>query len=75
MVTSYRNGRIERALELHLRLYPLFRTLFVTTNPIPVKAALRLTGFDPGPCRPPLAEATPEEEEKLRTVMKPLGLL
>lgn len=54
MVSSFRSGDIERARNIHLRLLPLFRALFVTANPIPVKVALELSGFPVGGTRPPL---------------------
>ncbi|MEW6547238.1 MAG: dihydrodipicolinate synthase family protein [Bacillota bacterium] len=63
LISSYLEGKVEEAAALHRRLYRLFRVLFITTNPVPVKTALRLAGFDVGPVRPPLAEAAPTEEQ------------
>ncbi|HEY8416104.1 MAG TPA: 4-hydroxy-tetrahydrodipicolinate synthase, partial [Thermaerobacter sp.] len=48
MVDAFREGRVEEASAIHLRLLPLFKALFWTANPIPVKTALRLVGFDVG---------------------------
>lgn len=49
------------ALSLHNALTPLFRALFITSNPIPLKHALRRTGFDCGGVRPPLVDVTQDE--------------
>ena len=54
MMERYKEGRPAEAARLHLKLLPLFQGLFVAANPIPVKAALNLSGIDVGPPRPPL---------------------
>jgi len=73
MVELFVQGDVRGALRIHLELYPLMRGLFMTTNPIPVKAALRLTGFPVGGCRPPLADVTTSEEEALRELLRTSG--
>jgi 4-hydroxy-tetrahydrodipicolinate synthase len=75
MIRAWREGRVEEAAHIHRRLFPLFRAMFMSTNPVPVKAALRLAGFDVGPVRPPLCELTQQEEEALAGVMRAAGLL
>ncbi|BAS28394.1 4-hydroxy-tetrahydrodipicolinate synthase [Limnochorda pilosa] len=75
MIQAYLEGRVEEASQLHHHLFPLFRGLFVTTNPIPVKAALELAGIPAGPPRLPLAPATEAEREAVRVAMKRVGLL
>lgn len=75
MIQAYVGGRPDEALRLHRRLWPLFKVLFITTNPVPVKAALRLTGFDCGRVRLPLVDATPKEEEQIRGVLEALDLV
>ncbi|HOO31437.1 MAG TPA: 4-hydroxy-tetrahydrodipicolinate synthase [Bacillota bacterium] len=75
MIAAFVDGDIARAGALHRRLLPLFKVIFVTTNPIPVKAALALAGFDAGPLRPPLIEATEAERAQIRRVMESLGLI
>lgn len=57
MIEHYLAGRVEEAQKCHLQLAPLYKSLFATTSPIPVKAALKLTGFDAGSLRLPLVEA------------------
>ena len=55
MIEAYLGGDAAAALAHHEALIPLFKDLFVTTNPIPVKAALELNGWSVGAPRPPLA--------------------
>jgi 4-hydroxy-tetrahydrodipicolinate synthase len=64
----------ERRSEIDARLRPLFDALGVTTNPIPVKAALELLGLPAGPLRLPLVEASAEEQEAVREAMVAVGL-
>lgn len=75
MIQAFEIGQWQTALQIHLRLFPLFKALFITTNPIPLKAALDLQGWDVGSSRLPLCDATPELAEALRSVMTPLGLI
>lgn len=75
MISSFLSGDVARAAQLHARLFPLFKGLFMTTNPIPVKAALKLKGFDPGGLRLPLVSATPEQVDKIRALMQEVGIL
>ncbi len=75
MIRAFNGGQVEEAAAVHRELFPLFRALFVTTNPIPVKAALRLVGFEPGGLRLPLTEATAGEVEIIRQILIQAGLL
>lgn len=61
MVNAFLQGNIGRARELHLKLFPLFKNLFITSNPVPVKAALTMKGLQVGGVRMPLVAATEEE--------------
>ncbi|HEX4836233.1 MAG TPA: 4-hydroxy-tetrahydrodipicolinate synthase [bacterium] len=74
MIEAFVAGDVLRATAMHLRLWPLFKVLFITTNPVPVKAALALAGFDAGGLRLPLVEATPKEREQIAAVIKDLAL-
>jgi 4-hydroxy-tetrahydrodipicolinate synthase len=65
----------ERRRELHESLTDLFKALFVTTNPIPVKAALELAGHEVGGLRLPLVEASEEEREVVREALERHNLL
>ena len=61
--------------EIHESLAELFRALSVTTNPIPVKAAMNLTGFEVGGLRLPMVEASEEEIAEIRGALERHGLL
>jgi 4-hydroxy-tetrahydrodipicolinate synthase len=74
MVRAYEQGEVVKALQLHLRLLPLFKVLFITTNPVPLKAALNLSGVTVGAPRLPLVEATAREKEQIQTVLDELAL-
>jgi 4-hydroxy-tetrahydrodipicolinate synthase len=75
MIKAYELGEKEKALEIHLQLLPLFKVLFITTNPIMVKAAVNLIGLNVGKPRLPLVEANVEQINQLKTVMKKLNLI
>ena len=49
--------------------------LFCDVNPIPVKEALNLMGFNAGPCRLPLVEMSDEKKKQLADSMKSIGLI
>ncbi|MCL5289487.1 MAG: 4-hydroxy-tetrahydrodipicolinate synthase [Bacillota bacterium] len=75
MIDAFTSGNTTLAANLHKQLYPLFKGLFITTNPVPVKAALNLKGFAVGGVRLPLVDATSGEIESVKGVMKSLELL
>ena len=77
MMDAFWNGDLSTALGLHLRLLPVCDALFPPTapNPVAVKAALQLQGFDCGGLRLPLVEATETERENLRRAMQGADLL
>jgi 4-hydroxy-tetrahydrodipicolinate synthase len=75
MVDSFFSGNIDKAKELHYTLMPLFKALFVETNPIPVKKACELIGLAGGKPRLPLVELSVKHEELLRSVLSDLGVL
>jgi 4-hydroxy-tetrahydrodipicolinate synthase len=75
MVQAFERGQVELATQIHLQLFPLFKALFVTANPIPLKAALRLQGWQVGSTRPPLADDSLDLDSILQKVMKELELL
>ena len=75
MVTAFAQGRPQEATAIHLQLLPLVNALFATTNPIPIKAALRLQGWDVGATRLPLSPAPDQINQRLRQVLSDLTLL
>ena len=75
MIQCIKNGNLDRARELHLYLYPMFKGMFVTANPIPVKTALNQLGHNVGGFRLPMCEATPDEVEFVQDLLKKYSLL
>jgi 4-hydroxy-tetrahydrodipicolinate synthase len=69
-----REGDLEAAQTEDAALHALYAALFVTANPIPVKAALNLLGHEVGGLRLPLVPATPEEEAVVAAQLRRLGL-
>jgi len=75
MVKLFLQGKKKEAKAIHDKLMPLFEGIFVTTNPIPVKAALEMIGFPVGGLRLPLIDANEKEKETVRKVLKDLKLI
>lgn len=69
MFEAFCEGDFETALDLHYELSPLFRSMFIDTNPIPVKKAVELRGMAAGPVRLPLDELDSEKTARLREVL------
>ena len=75
MVMEYLNGNTGKALEIQLKYIDLIETLFCEVNPIPVKAALNMIGYNVGKLRLPLTELEDKHKELLKTELKKVGLL
>jgi 4-hydroxy-tetrahydrodipicolinate synthase len=75
MVRAYASGKTATALKLHQKYYPLFKDLFIETNPVPVKAALAMLGQIEEEYRLPLVPMSAKNREVLRATMKAVGLL
>lgn len=76
MIQAFHSGHNQVATEIHLQLFPLFKSLFATTSPIPIKKALELQGWKVGSTRLPLCEAGSDEAIcKLKMVLKELNLV
>jgi len=75
IVQAMADGEQTKALAAHLALQPLMRELFVTANPIMVKEAMKLIGYDCGGVRLPLVDASLEQSQKLAEVMRGVGIL
>ena len=67
-------GKIKESRDLQLRALPLIEQLFCEVNPIPVKKAVNLMGFEAGPLRMPLTEMTEAHTQKLAKAMKEFGI-
>jgi 4-hydroxy-tetrahydrodipicolinate synthase len=75
LVRAARDGQMARAEQLHRRLYPLFKNLFIESNPAPAKYALSITmGLSPE-LRLPLVEMGEENRQLVRATLAELGLL
>ena len=75
MVKAYAAGKTGAALKLHQKYYPLFKDLFIETNPVPVKAALAMLGQIEEEYRLPLVPLSAKNREVLRATMRAVGLL
>ncbi|MDA8233978.1 MAG: 4-hydroxy-tetrahydrodipicolinate synthase [Clostridia bacterium] len=75
MIKAYLTGNVAEAAQLHRQLFPVFKNLFITTNPVPVKLAIGLLGLNPGGVRPPLIEATTEEFAVVKKTLEELKLI
>lgn len=73
MAVSYLQGDIEKARDMQLELNPLNKAMFIETNPIPVKTAMNLLGFEVGPLRLPLVNMSDKNLEFLKSVLKKYG--
>jgi 4-hydroxy-tetrahydrodipicolinate synthase len=74
MVRAYKDGDAETARRLNDEMQPAFDLLAITTNPIPIKAALNLLGFDVGEYRLPLVPPTEDELAGVRDCLERAGL-
>ena len=71
LMESALNGEVAKAQELNLKLYPLYKAMFVETNPVPAKAALWLMGKIETPeVRLPLSQLSEKSLETLKTILK-----
>lgn len=75
MVTAFFQGNLSLAQQIHLELFPLFKAMFLTTNPIPVKTSVHFLGLSKNIFRLPMIEASPEEAAQLRKIMNEFQLL
>lgn len=75
ILDAYRRGDVTEAARIHLSLLPLIRALFATTNPIPVKWAMRQIGFKTGECRLPLDTIPQAVAETLSPLLEPYRMV
>ncbi|MCD6257662.1 4-hydroxy-tetrahydrodipicolinate synthase [Candidatus Aerophobetes bacterium] len=75
LVKAWLEGEIERAKELHYKLLPLFKAMFIETNPIPVKTAMAKLRMISKEWRLPLGEMKEENEKKLDKILNKYGLI
>ena len=75
LVTAFAKGNLKIAQEMHYKLLPLIKAMFVETNPIPVKTAMGLLGMCEPDLRLPMCAMLPENLEKLKKALIDYGLL
>jgi 4-hydroxy-tetrahydrodipicolinate synthase len=75
MVRAFAKGDTKKALAIHQKLYPLFKDLFIETNPVPVKAALAMLGLIDEEYRLPLVQMSAANRATLKAAMKAAGVL
>jgi 4-hydroxy-tetrahydrodipicolinate synthase len=74
MCTLFLEGEIVRARDLHLKLFPVIKALFIETNPIPIKKAMELMGLPAGKPRLPLVEMSRENADILKKSLIEFGI-
>lgn len=71
----YFDGKVRESADLQIKLLPLINALFCDVNPIPVKEAVRMMGWDAGMCRLPLVELNTEHKALLSREMEAAGII
>jgi 4-hydroxy-tetrahydrodipicolinate synthase len=71
---AFEAGQIKRANEIHRKYFPLFRDLFIDSNPVPIKYAMNFAGFSGSQVRKPLMEMGAQNLEQLRASLKQCGI-
>jgi len=74
MVMSYLEGDVKKSCQMQLEALELVKALFCEVNPIPVKAAVNMMGFETGSLRMPLTEMEPQNKEVLKKAMINYGI-
>ena len=70
MLNLYKSGKVKEATNMHLKLYPLFKKIFMAPNPVPVKECLAKMGIIKNYVRCPLVELDEDEKSDLYSVLK-----
>jgi len=75
LVNEFESGNIQKARQMHYKLLPLIKAMFIETNPIPVKTAMGLMGLCEPDLRLPMCQMAPENLDKLKMALRNYGLL
>ncbi len=75
LVKEFEKGNIKRAQDIHYKLLPLIKAMFIETNPIPVKTAMGLMGLCEPDLRLPMCPLSTDNLEKLKTALRDYGLI
>lgn len=74
LIRLHSEGERDMAIELDHAIEPAYRAMSVTTNPIPVKAALEMAGLCGGYLRLPMVPATPDERQEIAALLAEAGV-
>ena len=74
LVNEFEKGNLKKAQDLHFKLLPLIKAVFLETNPIPVKTAMGLLGMCASDLRLPMCSMSADNLEKLKKALKDYGL-
>jgi 4-hydroxy-tetrahydrodipicolinate synthase len=75
MIAAFESGHNQLAMQIHIKMLPLFKGLFMAPNPMPIKAALKLQGWEVGGLRLPLCELPTELLPSLKHLLQQQGLM
>lgn len=75
LVRAFASGKSKEALKLHMKFYPVFKDLFVETNPVPIKAAMAMKGWIAEEYRLPLVAMSDKNRTLLANTLKNCGIL
>ena len=75
IVDKFLSGKVQESIDLQLRYIPLIADLFCEVNPIPVKTAMGMLGYNVGPTRSPLTPMEAAHAENMKNELKKLGIL
>ena len=75
MITAFAKGDLDKARELHFKMFALMKAMFIETNPIPVKTAMEIMGLCSAEMLLPLSPMAESNIQKLKKVMKDFGLI
>lgn len=75
LTSGFLKGDIENAQRLHNRLFPVCKAMFIETNPIPVKTAMKLLGRLNGEMRLPLCDMSEKHESQLKNILEENGIV
>lgn len=71
----YLNGDVKKSLDLQLKMLELINNLFIEVNPVPIKTAMNILGYNAGNLRLPLTDMDAKNEEILKNSLKKMNLI
>lgn len=74
MVMNFLNGNVNEAIKTQIKYIDFVRAMFIETNPVPIKEAMNIMGFDVGECRSPLGPLSDKNREHIRNIINKYGL-